>query len=212
MIFITGDKRQEIDKKSFENFCSKFEKVILDIGTGDGRFVFKNALKDVKNLYIGMDPAEQQLKIFSKKVNKKRLNNSLFIVGSIENTPPELFSLIDRIFINLPWGTLLEKIVKSENSSVKNLHNLLKDEGEIEVIFGYLPELEPSETKRLDLPKINGDFDVQQIFSSFKKHFTIVEMLRLNKKDLGKLETTWAKKLRFGNDRDIYKIVLKKIS
>lgn len=212
MIVITGDKKQEIDKQSFENLCQKFEKVVLDIGTGDGRFVLKNALKNKKNIYVGMDPAEKQLKISSKKANKKRLGNSLFILGSIENTPPELFSLIDKIFINLPWGTLLEKIVKSENSSVKNLYDLLKDEGEIEVIFGYLPELEPSETKRLDLPKISGELDVQQIFSSFKKHFTIVEMLRINKKDLGKLETTWAKKLKFGNDRDIYKIILKKIS
>jgi 16S rRNA (adenine(1408)-N(1))-methyltransferase len=212
MIVITGDKKQEIDKQSFENLCKKFEKAILDIGTGDGRFVLKNALKDKKNLYVGMDPAEKQLKISSKKVNRKRLSNSLFILGSIENTPPELFSLIDKIFINLPWGTLLEKIVKSENSSVKNLYDLLKDEGEIEVIFGYLPELEPSETKRLDLPKISSEVDVQQIFSSFKKHFTIVEMLRINKKDLGKLETTWAKKLKFGNDRDIYRIILKKIS
>jgi 16S rRNA (adenine(1408)-N(1))-methyltransferase len=212
MIVISGDKKQEIDKESFGNLCKKYEKVILDIGTGDGRFVFKNALKDKKNLYIGMDPAEKQLKISSKKVNRKRLGNSLFILGSIENTPLELFSLIDKIFINLPWGTLLEKIVKSENSSVKNLYDLLKDEGEIEVIFGYLPELEPSETKRLDLPKISGELDVQQIFSSFKKHFTIVEMLRINKKDLGKLETTWAKKLKFGNDRDIYRIILKKIS
>ena len=212
MIVIKGDKKQEIDKKSFENLCKKFEKVILDIGTGDGRFVFENALKDGKNLYVGMDPAEQQLKIFSKKVNRKRLSNSLFVLGSIENTPPELFSVIDRIFINLPWGTLLEKIIKSENSSVKNLHDLLKEGGEMEVIFGYLPELEPSETRRLDLPKISGELDVQKIFSSFKKHFTVIEMQRLSKKDLGKLETTWAKKLKFGNDRDIYKIVLKKIS
>lgn len=212
MIVIAGDKKKEIDKQSFENLCKKFQKVILDVGTGDGRFIYKNALKDEKTLYIGMDPADQQLKIFSKKVNKKRLNNSLFVLGSIENTPPELFSNIDKISINLPWGTLLEKIVKSENSSVNNLYNLLKDQGEIEVIFGYLPELEPNETKRLDLPKINGEIGVQQTFSSFKRHFNIIEMLRLTKKDLGKLETTWAKKLKFGNDRDIYKIVLKKIS
>lgn len=212
MIVITGDKKNEIDKKSFKDECKKHNKVILDIGTGDGKFVYKNAIKNKNNLYIGLDPAEKQIQIYSKKANRRRLKNALYILGSLENLPEELYSTVDKIFVNLPWGTLLEKIVKSNEIYTKELSKILKRDGEIEIIFGYVPELEPSETERLGLPKIENESDVLKAFSTFKKIFEVVEMKRLVKEDLDKIETTWAKKLKFGKDRFIYKIVLKKLA
>lgn len=212
MIVITGDKKNEIDKKSFKDECKKHNKVILDIGTGDGKFVYKNAIKNRDSLYVGLDPAEKQIQIYSKKANRRRLKNALYILGSLENLPEELYSTVDKIFVNLPWGTLLEKIVKSNEIYTKELSKILKKDGEIEIIFGYVPELEPSETERLGLPKIENESDVLKAFSTFKKIFEVVEMKRLVKEDLDKIETTWAKKLKFGKDRFIYKIVLKKLA
>jgi len=212
MIVITGDKKNELDKETFRNMCGKYEKVILDLGTGDGRFVFKNALKNKSTLYIGLDPAEKQIQIYSKKSNRRRLKNALYVIGSLENLPDELYSTVDKIFINLPWGTLLEKIVKSNETYTNELFKILKKNGEIEIIFGYVPELEPSETERLDLPVIENESDVLKAFSTFKKIFEVIEMKRLLKDELEKIETTWAKKLKFGKDRFIYKIVLRKIA
>ncbi len=212
MIVITGDKKNEMDKNSLREMCSKHKKVILDLGTGDGRFVYKNALKNKNSLYIGLDPAEKQIQIYSKKANRRRLKNALYILGSLEKIPEELLSSTDKIFVNLPWGTLLEKIVRSNETYTKRLSKILKNDGEIEIIFGYVPELEPSETERLNLPKIENESDVLKAFSTFKKMFEVVEMKRLLKVDLDKIETTWAKKLKFGKDRFIYKIVLKKIA
>ncbi|HPD74391.1 MAG TPA: class I SAM-dependent methyltransferase [Patescibacteria group bacterium] len=212
MIVITGDKKNELDKETFRNICGKYEKVILDLGTGDGRFVFKNALKNKSTLYIGLDPAEKQIQIYSKKSNRRRLKNALYVIGSLENLPDELYSTVDKIFINLPWGTLLEKIVKSNETYTNELFKILKKNGEIEIIFGYVPELEPSETERLDLPVIENESDVLKAFSTFKKIFEVIEMKRLLKDELEKIETTWAKKLKFGKDRFIYKIVLRKIA
>lgn len=212
MIVVTGDKKNEISKETFRNVCGKYEKVILDLGTGDGRFVFKNAIKNKSTLYIGLDPAEKQIQIYSKKSNRRRLKNVLYVIGSLENLPEELYSTVDKIFINLPWGTLLEKIVKSNETYTNELFKILKRNGEIEIIFGYVPELEPSETERLGLPVIENESDVLKAFSTFKKIFEVIEMKRLLKEDLDKIETTWAKKLKFGKDRFIYKIVLRKIT
>lgn len=212
MIVVTGDKKNEISKETFRNVCGKYEKVILDLGTGDGRFVFKNAIKNKSTLYIGLDPAEKQIQIYSKKSNRRRLKNVLYVIGSLENLPEELYSTVDKIFINLPWGTLLEKIVKSNETYTNELFKILKKNGEIEIIFGYVPELEPSETERLGLPVIENESDVLKAFSTFKKIFEVIEMKRLLKEDLDKIETTWAKKLKFGKDRFIYKIVLRKIA
>ena len=212
MLVVTGNKKEELKEDAFQNLIDGHENVILDIGTGDGRFVYKKALENKTNFYVGMDPAEKQMEIYSKKANRKRLKNCLFIVGSIENIPPELFSHINKIYINLPWGTLLENIAKGKVDFAEKVHNLLKKDGVLEIIFGYLPELEPSETKRLDLPDINEDKNIDQILSSFKRYFEIEEFRKLNKKDVGNIETTWAKKLKHGRDRTIYKIILRKKS
>ena len=112
MKIVIGNKKSELSKTDLENLTKKFDKTALDIGTGDGRFIYEKAIKNPKNLYIGIDPAENQLKIYSKKANRKKLQNAIFAIGSIENLPPELLSSIDELYINLPWGTLLEKMVK----------------------------------------------------------------------------------------------------
>ena len=207
MISIVGNNQKELEADEFRNLMKSFEKVILDIGTGDGRFVYKNALKNDKNLYIGLDPVVKQLEKYSKKAIRKKLKNILFVQGSAENIPPELFCEINKIFINLPWGTLLEKIVKTDQYFIKDLYILLKKQGELEITFGYLPELEPSETQRLSLPNISLDFISNTIMSNFKIYgFNINSVEEISKEYLKNIETTWSKKLTFGKNRKIYKI------
>ena len=211
MISIVGNNQKELEADEFRNLMKSFEKVILDIGTGDGRFVYKNALKNDKNLYIGLDPVVKQLEKYSKKAVRKNLKNVLFVQGSAENIPPELFCEINKIFINLPWGTLLKKIVKTDQYFIKDLYILLKKQGELEITFGYLPELEPSEYKRLSLPNISLDFISNTIMSNFKIYgFNINSVEEISKEYLKNIETTWSKKLTFGKNRKIYKSNLSK--
>jgi len=210
MKVIIGNKKGELSRTDIENLAKNFDKTILDIGTGDGRFVFEKAIKNPKNLYIGIDPAENQLKIYSKKANRKKLQNTVFAIGSIENLPPELFSLIDELYINLPWGTLLEKMVKMNELTAGNLSSITKKDGKMEIVFGYVPKFEPSETERLNLPDITEKENLEKILNSFSRYFEITELRELDKKELGDLETTWAKKLKFGKDRKIHKITFNK--
>jgi len=211
MIVVLGNKRVEMSRENFEKTLEKYKSVELDIGTGDGRFVYKNAIINSSTLFVGIDPAEKQLEIYSKKAVRKKLTNTLFVISSVENIPSELFGTATKIHITLPWGTLLENIVKPNDKFLQTLKNLLGKTGDLEIIFGYIPELEPSETKRLSLPDIDENFikiSVIQAFEDFNFH--LVNMNELSKKDVGNLETTWAKKLRFGRDRRIYKLAFSK--
>ena len=68
MKIIKGKKILEITDLEFENIIKNFQKVYLDIGTGDGKFVYKNALEEKYILWVGLDPSQKQLEIFSKKI------------------------------------------------------------------------------------------------------------------------------------------------
>jgi hypothetical protein len=158
-----------------------------------------------------MDPVERQLRKFSKKSNRKRLKNTLFVLGSAENFPEELFANIDKIYITFPWGSLLEKIIKGDKEFANGLHKLLRNQGLLEINLGYSPELEPSETERLDLPTINEKFIREKIIPKYQPYFLLEEIKEMDREQLDKFDSSWAKKLKHGKDRNIFKIHLQKI-
>jgi 16S rRNA (adenine(1408)-N(1))-methyltransferase len=212
MRLVIGNNKKELSESEFKKITKGFKRVEIDLGTGDGRFVFKNALVSPETLFIGVDPSEKQLEIYSKKVLRKKLKNALFVVGSVEHLPPELLSSTNRLYITLPWGTLLESIVKPTQSKVFELAGMLKKDGKIEMILGYSPEFEPSETKRLNLPEIDDGLMNNSIVPIFKNCGLELKKLEcVTKEQLKDIETTWAKKLKFGKDRKIYKVVFQKV-
>lgn len=208
MRLVVGNKINEIDKSALQEITSKFDRVEVDLGTGDGRFVYQNALKNPNTLFIGIDPAEKQLEIYSKKALRKKLGNALFVVGSFEIIPEELKGVTNKVYIILPWGTLLENLVKPTYESIKKLSDLLQKDGEIEITFGYAPELEPHETKRLNLPEINKTLIEKDIIPRFEKYgYHLKAFSTLEKSQLSRVETTWAKRLKYSGDRNIFKLV-----
>jgi len=208
---VIGNKQKEINMGEIKNLISNYPTVELDLGTGDGRFVYKKALINSDVFYIGTDSSEKQIQIYSRKAVRKKLTNILFAVGSIENLPKELESIGDKIYINLPWGTLLEFVVKPTKEGVIKLSKLLKDKGKIEITFGYAPEFEPSETERLRLPLIGDGLIEESIIPIFEScGFKSEGYSKLSKEELKDIETTWAKKLKFRKDRDIYKMCFSK--
>jgi len=208
---VTGNKIEEINKQKFQEMTGGYSRVEIDLGTGDGRFVYKNALLRKDTLFIGVDPAEKQLEIYSKKAAKEKVQNLIYVVSSFEMLPSELRETADKIYVSFPWGTLLENIVKPTKGGLDKLLELLKEKGELEIILGYAQELEPSETKRLNLPPIHLGLINDIIVPAFEdRSFHAKEFYEMSKEQLGGVETTWAKKLRFGRDRKIYKLVFSK--
>ena len=47
------------------------EGVIIDIGTGDGRFVYQSARQNPNKFYIGIDPNVTPLEKISEKIHRK---------------------------------------------------------------------------------------------------------------------------------------------
>jgi len=208
---VVGNKQEEITKEDIKNLIKDYPTVELDLGTGDGRFVYKKALVNPNIFFIGMDPSEKQIQVYSRKAVRKKLKNILFVVSSIENLPKELERVADKIYINLPWGTLLEFVVKTTKEGIIILSNLLKDRGKIEIVFGYAQEFEPSETERLQLPLIGSGLIEESIIPVFEScGFKSDGYIKLKKEELKAIETTWAKKLKFGKDRKIYKLCFSK--
>jgi len=207
MRIIKGNKQLNMDKKALTEAVLGYKLVEIDLGTGDGRFVYKKALDNPKVFFIGIDPAEKQLEIFSRKAVRKKLNNLLFVVGSIEILPEELVGIANKVYINMPWGTLLESIVKPVEKSLYNLRSLLKPGGTAEIVFGYAPQLEPSETKRLSLPDVSLDYIKSQLIPVYENlGFKLLELQEFGTRELESIQSTWGKGLKMQNKRHFFRI------
>ncbi len=211
MKIVKGNKLIELNSYEFGEVVGNFSKFVIDLGTGDGRLVYEKSIEDPKALYIGIDPSQKQLQTYSKKAQKDKRYNALFILGSIEVFPPEIQELADQFYIILPWGSLLEAIVRPTQKTVLLINKIMRDKGILEIILGYAHDSEPSETKRLNLPKINVEYIKETVLPIFSRTgFTLMELKQLQKNELKTLKTTWGKKLTFGKERPIFRIVMRK--
>ena len=51
--------------------------MIIDIGTGDGRFVYQSARRNPNKFYIGIDPNTRPLTKISEKIHRKPAKGGL---------------------------------------------------------------------------------------------------------------------------------------
>ncbi len=187
-----------------------FGQVVLDLGTGDGRFIFKNAQKHPSILYIGVDPSQKQLGIYSKEATKRKLTNTLFVLAAVENLPSELNEVADKVFVLYPWGSLLQGVATADQKTLQTLRTLLRPNGLLEIVYGYSSESDYGEYKRLNLDNLDIEYIKNDLIPKFETAgFTVVSTELLNKSQRGNYESTWSKKLSFGRDRAVVKLVFK---
>lgn len=204
---LKGNKLIEIIQSEFSELVKTFSNVEIDFGTGDGRFVYKNAFKDLTTLYIGIDANEKQMMRYSREIQRKKLSNAILLLGSLELIPEELYETTNMLYVHFPWGSLLEAITKPTKPYLLKLSKLLKIGGVMKIILGYDKDFEPSETQRLELPELDLNYIRENIIPEFQKiGLSNIKLEETNKTELKKIESTWSKKLSFGKTRKVFKL------
>ena len=183
--------------------------VIVDIGTGDGEFVYKIAKENPDRFIIGIEPHHQGLEKTSAKIYKKPtkggLKNALFVLGSLEELPKELDGIANQVFINFPWAGLLRGILLAEDVTWNPIKRLCKKGTLIDILLSYDKDREDNEFKRLDLPDIDLSFFKNVMTPKLEdKGLSVLEIKDVDYKDLMKYPSSWAKKLSYGRDREYY--------
>lgn len=185
--------------------------VIVDLGTGDGRFVYQSAKAHPERFYIGIDASHSALEKISQKSLRKPtkggLPNVLYIHASLEDLPSELDGIADEVHVHFPWGSLLKAVASADSKMLLALHRICAPGAFLEVVFGLDPERDASEIQRLGLQPISSDCLSQTLIPGYKQAgFEIMEAGLLDQKEwacLDALNTSWAQKLRHASDRSL---------
>jgi len=181
---------------------------VIDIGTGDGRFVSAAARTNPDKFFIGIDANVKPLEKTSMKATRKPakggLPNALFVQASVEDLPEELTGTASDIRINFPWGSLLRAVLAADEAVVASLKRIAKPECVIQLVIGIDLMRDSAEIERLRLPAISDEYLMHELPNQFgKSGFTFIGGKILERSEWSKLETTWARKLQTSLSRKV---------
>jgi 16S rRNA (adenine(1408)-N(1))-methyltransferase len=182
--------------------------VVIDIGTGDGRFVSASARANPNKFYIGVDantkPLEKPSMKATRKPAKGGLPNAMFVQTAVEDLPEELDGSADEIHIHFPWGSLLKAVTTGDEKVLSSLRRISALGCLLEIVIGVDPIRDKAEIERLDIPDLTPvilhSFLIPKYLSA---GFRLIDHGRLDSSEWSKLDTSWARKLQGNAGRNV---------
>jgi 16S rRNA (adenine(1408)-N(1))-methyltransferase len=190
--------------------------VIIDLGTGDGAFVYQSALRHPDRFYIGIDAQSSALEKVSEKIHRKPskggATNVLFIQAAVEDLPAELDGVADEIHAHFPWGSLLRALAIGEETVLSNLRRVCAPGAWLEAVMALDPERDRAEIERLGLSPLSIEFLETTLIPRYRAAgFDVVEYGSIPPSEWPRLQTSWAKRLRGAPPRPLSYLVARAV-
>lgn len=189
----------------------------MDIGTGDGLFVYRCAQRNPQRFFIGIDANRRPLEKISEKIYRRPakggLTNALFVQAAVEDLPAELNGIASEVQVQLPWGSLLQGVAAGDEKVLRNLRRICLANAELHVTISVDSERDRSEWERLELPPISVNYIKNDLAAKYwDAGFRVVRAEEIPMRDLSTLKTSWAKKFHRSSSRAFFRIVSKAVS
>ncbi len=186
--------------------------MVLDVGTGDGLYLYRSARANAAKFFIGIDANARPLEKISEKIYRKPskggLANVLFVQSAVEELPPELDGVANEIEVNFPWGSLLSAVAGSNEAGLSGLRRVCSVGGVMKVVLALDPERDAAELKRLDLPNLTANYLDEMLAWRYREAgFEIVQRELLPGPALSSFESSWSKRLRGNTKRVVIRIL-----
>jgi 16S rRNA (adenine(1408)-N(1))-methyltransferase len=209
---VAAPSDNSIEKNSNVLSLHTGEGVVVDIGTGDGRFVQRAARENPQKFYVGIDAVAKPLEKISMKATRKPakggLPNALFVQAAVEDLPEELDGAADEIHIHFPWGSLLQAVVLGDEAVLRALRRISAPGCLLEIVIGIDPVRDKTEIERLGLPALSVDYIRDILVPNYEAaDFRLVDSGSMDASEWSKLETSWARKLQSGEGRRVSYLV-----
>lgn len=185
---IRGRQSREINKTELHQRLAGYEDILLDLGTGDGRFVCKTAEKHKDRFIVGLDSCRENLRVNSRR----KLPNTLFVIASAQSLPRELNGLVSHVNINFPWGSLLESLLNNDTCLVDGLLSVTRPYASMDIHLNA----DALSTAGWEL-KLGAD-QIERVLNA--SEWKTKSRTCLDAHMLCSIPTTWAKRLAFGRD------------
>ena len=185
---IRGRKSHELNFNELAERLADYNHLLLDLGTGDGRYVCRMAEQHKDRFFIGMDACRENLRAYSQR----KLPNALFVIASAQALPRELNGLVSHVTINFPWGSLLESLLVEDPTLMNGLSSISCPNADVEIRLNGGALVEVGTTLEAGAEKIYHNM--------LRSGWQVNAPVAMNASALRNFPSTWAKRLAFGRD------------
>ena len=210
------DSTNSIDEPSKNSSPPTAGGVIIDLGTGDGRFVYQSARQHPDRFYLGIDAHPNALEKTSEKIHRKPakggLPNALFLHAAVEDLPTELDGVVDEVHVHFPWGSLLRAVATGDEAALCSIRRMCAAGAWLEVVIGINPARDRAEIARLGLEPLTAGYLETILIPRYRAAgFDVVEHGVLPPSEWPLLHTSWAQRLRGGAGRSLVYLIARAV-
>jgi ubiquinone/menaquinone biosynthesis C-methylase UbiE len=149
--------------------AARHDRVAVDIGTGSGSAVLRRAAREPQTLFIAIDADGSAMADASRRAARPArrggASNVVFVVSAAEQFPADLCAVADEVAVTLPWGSLLDAVLRPECATFARIRRVLKQGGEMTLLVSaqerdQLHELDEATAHDLADRYVAAGFDV----------------------------------------------------
>jgi 16S rRNA (adenine(1408)-N(1))-methyltransferase len=185
---IRGKTSRDLNLNELNERLANYNRILLDLGTGDGRHVHFLARAFPNDFVIGLDACRENLYEYSRA----KLPNMLFVIANAQCLPCELNGLVSHVTINFPWGSLLESLLIGDTRLMCGLDSIARPNATIDI------RLNGGAMSEAGMPFETGACQVQETMQCFG--WRISDPMWMKDCDLQDFPSTWSHRIAYGRD------------
>ena len=179
------------------------ERCAVDVGTGDAHFAYHLASERPTWLVIGLDALDEPMGEIAYRAARKPARggrpNLVLLRAAIEALPSELEGIADEVDVLLPWGALLEGIVRASPDVVGGIATLAGPGARVQITLNGEIWLDSTPARYEELPVATPEYVAERMEPAFRRAGIDLEPARyLTAAEAKALPTTWARRLGHG--------------
>jgi len=199
MIIVRGKRHETIDAAAFHALANEHDRVVVDLGAGDGKWALRRARANPRELVVAIEPVAENVRESSSRAARRPdrggAPNALFVQAAVEALPGALAGMAGELWITLPWGSLMRGIILADRTLLRGIATLLASGARAHVTLNTRIFDDPVPAEAHDLPEVTPAY-IQTLADAYERcGLRIVHAEWLDADAVNALGTTWAKRL-----------------
>lgn len=206
---VEGKRRHPISSGEIVALASGYERRLIDVGCGDGRFVLRAAREDPACLCIGIDANADAMRESARRAAAKPARggapNAIYVVSSVEAMPGDLTGVATRLTIQFPWGSLQRLLIEPDLAMLRKIARLAVDGAAFSVLINLTVFDSPDYTAGLNLPPLDESRFRSELMPAWAQVGLLVQSVT-TQRESAEAPSSWGKRLVKGSGREVLAI------
>lgn len=205
MHVVRGKEIAELDASQVSALLDGYDHVVVDVGTGDGRFAYTYAREHPDTFVLGFDVVKENLRETSRRAARKPAKggvaNVAYAWASAEEPPEELTGRADEIYVILPWGRLLDGLALGDAAVLDGLTSIAAPGALLRVTLNCEVWGANVPVKVRHLPELTPEYVRETLSPRYRERRVFLHEARLlGREEVRDVRSPWAKRVRSSRD------------